>query len=158
MDESTTTCPFCREEIKVGAIKCKHCGERLDGATTSPIVAAPPTAVPIPPSSAPAPAAASVQPIAPQLAPVTPKPFSVAVGVALVVLAAWLLFSWIPGKKPLSEAEAVAFLAAGGSPSEWRLAPGIYPWAYVIAALVGLAGITRVVHGLTYRKPLPKPR
>jgi phage shock protein PspC (stress-responsive transcriptional regulator) len=24
-------CPYCREEIKDGAVKCKHCGEMLDG-------------------------------------------------------------------------------------------------------------------------------
>lgn len=29
-DLVTTTCPFCKEEIKVGAIKCKHCGTELD--------------------------------------------------------------------------------------------------------------------------------
>jgi len=28
-------CPFCREEILVGAVKCKHCGEFLD-ATRAP--------------------------------------------------------------------------------------------------------------------------
>ena len=26
----TKLCPYCREEIKVGAIKCKHCGSMLD--------------------------------------------------------------------------------------------------------------------------------
>lgn len=27
--EATTQCPFCKEEIVVGAIKCKHCGSML---------------------------------------------------------------------------------------------------------------------------------
>ena len=27
----TKPCPFCAEDIHVDAIKCKHCGERLDG-------------------------------------------------------------------------------------------------------------------------------
>lgn len=28
-------CPFCREMIVSGAIKCKHCGERLDRTSAS---------------------------------------------------------------------------------------------------------------------------
>ena len=28
---ATTTCPYCREEIAIGAQKCKHCGEWLTG-------------------------------------------------------------------------------------------------------------------------------
>jgi ribosomal protein L37AE/L43A len=28
----TKKCPFCSEDIHTDAIKCKHCGERLDGA------------------------------------------------------------------------------------------------------------------------------
>lgn len=30
MNMMTTTCPYCAEIINVAAIKCKHCGERLD--------------------------------------------------------------------------------------------------------------------------------
>ena len=30
-DNETATCPFCAEDIKSKAVKCKHCGEWLDG-------------------------------------------------------------------------------------------------------------------------------
>ena len=28
-DVETTQCPFCKEEIRTGAVLCKHCGSRL---------------------------------------------------------------------------------------------------------------------------------
>ena len=31
VEGETTTCPYCAEDIKTKAIKCKHCGEWLDG-------------------------------------------------------------------------------------------------------------------------------
>lgn len=33
------TCPFCAEEIQDAAIKCKHCGEFLDGSNPQRLVA-----------------------------------------------------------------------------------------------------------------------
>ena len=32
----TKACPFCDEEIRVAAVKCKHCGEFLDGQSSRP--------------------------------------------------------------------------------------------------------------------------
>ncbi|MCH7959912.1 MAG: DUF805 domain-containing protein [Candidatus Hydrogenedentes bacterium] len=34
-DPEYKTCPYCAEEVKFAAIKCKHCGERLDGGKPS---------------------------------------------------------------------------------------------------------------------------
>jgi hypothetical protein len=35
-DQGETICPMCRETIKVGALKCKHCGELFDEPAGSP--------------------------------------------------------------------------------------------------------------------------
>lgn len=36
MSNDNKRCPYCGEEIKAGAIKCKHCGEFLNEVTTQP--------------------------------------------------------------------------------------------------------------------------
>ncbi len=93
--------------------------------------------------------------------PVQPRPFKIAFGVAFCLLSLWLMFSWLPSKKPLSDAEAVVYVtrevARGnvGAIDEWRLNPKIYPWAYLIAAAIGVWGVSGIVRGATYR---PSPR
>lgn len=37
MDKKTKACPFCGEEILETAVKCKHCGEFLDGRNEEPV-------------------------------------------------------------------------------------------------------------------------
>jgi TM2 domain-containing membrane protein YozV len=34
MENETKACPYCKETIKLEAIKCKHCGEILDNGFT----------------------------------------------------------------------------------------------------------------------------
>lgn len=64
--------------------------------------------------------------------PIRPRPGSIAFGLAMTVLSVWLLFMWIPSKRPLDPAETVAYAARATAQgdlswtSEWRLKPDVY--------------------------------
>ena len=40
-------CPFCKEEIQEGAIKCRHCGSMLDGSNVSTATTMPQYGIPL---------------------------------------------------------------------------------------------------------------
>lgn len=101
-------------------------------------------------------------PGAPTAIPVEPRAFSIVIGLALAGLGAWLIASWIPDHRPMSESEQVAFgiRCAKDAVYEARgldcldhkmLNPQIYLWAYAVAALIGLVGFKQIIDGATYR-------
>jgi hypothetical protein len=75
----------------------------------------------------------------------------------MAVLSLWLVFSFIPSKRPLSEVEAAVYVARAALDgdvekiNEWRFKPNVYPWAYVIGALIGMWGVSMTVRGATHR-------
>jgi hypothetical protein len=88
---------------------------------------------------------------------VQPRPFTIAGGIALAMVSLWLIFSFIPSKRPMSEAEQVVYLARAALDGDvaalegWRLTPAFYPVAFVIAALIGVVGVASIVGGATHR-------
>lgn len=93
--------------------------------------------------------------------PIQPRPFRIAFGVAMCLVSGWLLLGWIPSKKPMDEAETAAYVLREASrgnlgiASEWRLKPKAYVWANILAAGLGIWGLSGVIRGATYR---PKAR
>lgn len=65
--------------------------------------------------------------------PVQPRPVTVACGLALTVFSLWLLFGFLPG-------------------AAWHASP----WAYVVAAALGILGVASAIEGATYRPPAPR--
>lgn len=159
-------CPKCgvnRADVAALA-RCPRCGgpgaNALAELATGAGVPAPPS-VSIPPMMYP-PLGPSWYP-PPPVAPIQPRPFKIAFGVARTLLAAWLMLSWLPSKRPMSEAEQVTYAAAQLARgnidvvNEWRLKPKAYVYGYLIAAGLGIWGVAGIVRGATYR-PKVKPR
>jgi len=91
------SCPFCAEEIQDAAIKCKHCGEMVNGDAVSPTS----------PAAASAPAPAVVPATTPAAQTVNP------VSGALSFLGLWALY--YGGSKWFRANETQAAMQAGGA-------------------------------------------
>jgi hypothetical protein len=72
-------------------------------------------------------------PGAPAVIPVEPSATQITIGIGLCALSIWLMVSRFPERR-------------------FMIDPKIYPWAFVIAGLIFLAGVHQVVRGATHRR------
>lgn len=80
----------------------------------------------------------------------------VVLGLLLLAVSAWMIAVWLPGHHPVALLEALRALedgaARGGDRGRgWGFAAWLYPWTFVLAAVIGSLGLGCVVSGLTYR-------
>jgi hypothetical protein len=137
-----TVCPECRRDCSDQADSCPHCGfpttlgrttrvaaaRRIEGVDQSSVVSA-----------------------------IAPSGIQISFGIALIVLSAWLMMSWLPAHSPMTVAGAAAYVADGLRNFEDRsdhfvIKESWYPWLYVITAALGCLGVVQVVRGATFRR------
>jgi hypothetical protein len=133
-------CPECHRDCSDRASACPHCGypfaARAAATTNAPNQLEHGTA---------------------SLGPIEPHAIQIAVGVALVVLSAWMIGSWLPAHKPMTDVGAAMNVVDGWRNWEDRMGHRVikeswYPWLYILAAGIGLTGIVQVVRGATFRR------
>src|SRR5690349_11044067 len=85
--------------------------------------------------------------------PITPKPGPIVAGLVLCLVSIWLTVVWLPSHEPLTALEIAARVAQGevGLLDEWRFKPGAFVALYLVAALIGAAGLSAIVRGAFYR-------
>jgi hypothetical protein len=88
--------------------------------------------------------------------PVEPRVGQIVFGVLLLILGGWLLSSWLPAHRPMSDVQQLAYVVDGVRNLEdrtdhWMLKEPPYLALQCVAVLLVLAGIEQVITGALYR-------
>lgn len=88
--------------------------------------------------------------------PVTPRIPSIVFGAVVLGFGLWAIVSWIPDRRPLGPGEFLVDCGRGIKEGrlcvdDWRFNPGAYKLAYLVAVLIAAGGLSRMLHGATYR-------
>lgn len=139
----TKPCPFCREPIRADAIKCRFCQSLVGGDAS------------LDRRREDEPSSRTVLPGMPAHIPITPKPGRIVLGILLTVLGIWMLVSFLPEHRPISDEEVARAIAnrslEGVGSLSWRLKPNAYNLGYVLALVFVAGGLGEVVSGMVAR-------
>jgi len=88
---------------------------------------------------------------------IEPHAVQIAFGLAFVAVSGWLIFSALPAHKPMSLVGIGMYVADGirnleDRTDHWMIREELYPWLFVLAGFIGIAGMVQVIRGATFRQ------